>query len=183
MSILKNIIGHFNTIRKHRKLVRQGCFKVGLYKQGIMHDLSKYSLEEFIVGAKYYQGYRSPNAAEREKKGYSTAWLHHKGRNKHHFEYWLDYSSIDDKNIIVGVKMPTKYVVEMLVDRISACKTYQKDKYTNKSPLIYYENSRIKPLLHKDTRALLEKLLHMVADIGEEETYRYIRKEILKNKK
>lgn len=182
MGLLRNIIGHFNTIRHHRKLVRQGCFKVGLYKQGLMHDLSKYTFTEFRVGAKYFQGFRSPNDAEREDKGYSSAWLHHKGRNKHHFEYWTEYSlDKNDKRILVGVKMPVKYVVEMVVDRISACKTYQKEKYTQRSPLIYYANSRIKPLLHKDTRELLEKLLTMVAEKGEDYTYDYIRREVLKN--
>ena len=81
---------HFKTITKHRHLVRAGCFRVGLYWQGLTHDLSKYSLTEFLPGAKYYQGNRSPNAAEREDKGYSEAWMHHKGRNRHHYEYWTD---------------------------------------------------------------------------------------------
>ena len=57
-----------------------------------MHDLSKYSREEFWTGVRYYQGNRSPNAAERETVGFSKAWLHHKGRNKHHYEYWIDVS-------------------------------------------------------------------------------------------
>ena len=73
-------------------MVMHNCFKCGLYWQGLVHDLSKYSWTEFSVGAKYYQGTRSPNDAERESKGYSSAWLHHKGRNKHHLEYWVDYS-------------------------------------------------------------------------------------------
>ena len=85
-------ISHFITITHHKILVMQGCFKVGLYWQGLMHDLSKYEPSEFWVGAKYYQGTRSPNNAEREDIGVSTSWLHHKGRNKHHFEHWVDYS-------------------------------------------------------------------------------------------
>ena len=60
---------HFKTITHHKWLVLQGCFRVGLYWQGLTHDLSKYSPTEFLVGAKYYQGTRSPNAAEREIKG------------------------------------------------------------------------------------------------------------------
>ena len=70
---------HFCTITHHKILVMKGCFRVGLYRQGLMHDLSKYGWTEFRVGAKYYQGTRSPNNAEREKLGYSSAWLHHKG--------------------------------------------------------------------------------------------------------
>ena len=78
---------HFRTITYHKYLVMKGCFAVGLYRQGLTHDLSKYSPAEFLVGAKYFQGNRSPNNAEREEKGYSSAWLHHKGRNRHHYEY------------------------------------------------------------------------------------------------
>ena len=85
-----HILGHFKTITKHKILVAKGCFKVGLYCQGIMHDMSKYSPTEFIPGAKYYQGNQSPNNIERRKYGISRAWLHHKGRNRHHFEYWID---------------------------------------------------------------------------------------------
>ena len=75
---------HFKTITHHRLLVMLGCFRVGLYRQGLTHDLSKYSPAEFWQGAKYYQGTRSPNTAEREENGYSLAWMHHKGRNRHH---------------------------------------------------------------------------------------------------
>ena len=81
---------HFCTITHHKVLVLRHCFRVGLYWQGLVHDLSKYSPTEFKVGVQYYQGDRSPNTAERAELGYSTAWLHHKGRNKHHYEYWID---------------------------------------------------------------------------------------------
>ena len=91
--LLHNAWHHFLTITHHKLVVMEGCFQVGLFKQGLLHDLSKYSWEEFKTGVKYYQGTRSPNAAEKEEKGYSSAWLHHKGRNKHHFEYWTDVST------------------------------------------------------------------------------------------
>ena len=120
---------HFKTITHHKLLVMEGCFKVGLFKQGLLHDLSKYSPSEFILGVKYYQGTRSPNAAEREKKGYSAAWLHHKGRNKHHYEYWLDYSPNAEVGL-QGNRMPVRYVVEMFIDRMAACKTYYGDDYS-----------------------------------------------------
>ena len=112
---------HFKTITYHKYLVMKGCFKVGLYKQGLLHDLSKYSPGEFWIGVKYYQGTRSPNAAEREDIGYSTAWLHHKGRNRHHYEYWIDYGGKDVPGGVAPVPMPVNYVVEMLMDRIAAC--------------------------------------------------------------
>ncbi|MEG1848900.1 MAG: DUF5662 family protein [Lachnospiraceae bacterium] len=165
---------HFKTITEHKLLVMQGCFKVGLYKQGLLHDLSKYMPSEFFVGAKYYQGTRSPNNAEREAKGYSAAWLHHKGRNKHHYEYWVDYSTTQIKGSI-PVPMPTKYIIEMFMDRIAASKVYNKGHYTDSDPLNYYNHGSKYALMHEDTRAQLESLLQMLSNSGETVTFAYIR--------
>ena len=175
-------VAHFKTITLHRQLVRHYCFMAGLYWQGLTHDLSKYAPVEFLVGAKYYQGNKSPNNAEREETGLSKAWLHHKGRNKHHFEYWIDYSMKDFPEFpLTGMKMPVRYVVEMFCDRIAACRVYEKEKYTDRSALNYYNRGKGHYVMHKDTAALLEKMLKMLAKYGEEKTFRYIRRKILKN--
>ena len=171
---------HFKTITYHKYLVMRGCFRVGLYKQGLLHDLSKYSPAEFLVGAKYYQGDRSPNNAEREDIGYSSAWLHHKGRNKHHYEYWIDYSTRGIPGGMAPAPMPNKYIIEMFMDRIAACKVYHGDKYTDRAPLEYYESGKTKPPLHESTRRKLEFLLRMLAEHGEDYTCRYIRRRVLK---
>ncbi len=115
-----NAAGHLRTVVTHKYLVARGCFAVGLYRQGILHDLSKFSPTEFMVGARYWQGNRSPNNAERETIGYSSSWLHHKGRNRHHYEYWVDYNLRGeiDGQVLIPVKMPGRYVVEMLMDGI-----------------------------------------------------------------
>ena len=162
-------------------LVMKGCFRVGLYKQGLLHDLSKYMPSEFFVGCKYYQGNQSPNNLERQEKGCSMAWLHHKGRNKHHLEYWIDYGLAPNKGM-TGMKMPLKYVVEMFIDRVSASKNYQKELYTDESPWKYYENGKQYHMLHEDTRRLLEKLLLMLAREGEDKTFDYIKNVLLKQK-
>ena len=179
--------GHFCTINRHKMLVMKGCFELGLIKQGLLHDLSKYSPTEFLVGCKYYQGNMSPNGAERIDKGYSVAWLHHKGRNKHHLEYWLDYGiptpeerKSGVRKPVCGMKMPVKYAVEMYVDRVAASKNYQKEMYKDDSALIYYQREKATILLHEDTRALLELLLHMLAKHGEAKTNHFIRYELLK---
>lgn len=172
---------HFKTINHHKFLVMKGCFRVGLYKQGFLHDLSKYSPTEFLVGCKYYQGTASPNNREREVKGYSGAWLHHKGRNKHHMEYWIDYGVGTDK-AMVGMKMPLKYVVEMFIDRVCASKNYQKEKYTDESAWEYYEKGKGHYMIHPDTQKLLEKLLRMLAEEGEDKTFSYIKNVLLKQK-
>lgn len=168
---------HLRTINHHKRLVMEHCFQVGLYKQGFLHDLSKYSPAEFLVGCKYYQGTRSPNNAEREAVGYSSAWLHHKGRNKHHYEYWIDYNT--QAGGMAPVPMPTRYVVEMLVDRIAASKIYEGKNYTDASPLKYYLKGVEKAPIHPDTAALLEKLLRMLAQKGEKKTFAYVRRKLL----
>ena len=172
---------HLKTINHHKMLVMKGCFRVGLYKQGLLHDLSKYMPSEFLIGIKYYRGDVSPNNLERKEKGYSSAWLHHKGRNKHHLEYWIDYGVGEDQPPLVGMRMPERYVVEMFIDRMSASKNYLKEKYTDRSALEYYEKGKARHILHPDSRELLERLLHMLAQEGEDATMDYIRREVLHN--
>ena len=179
---------HFRTITHHRHLVLKGCFELGLYKQGLLHDLSKYMPSEFLVGCKYYQGTMSPNNAERVARGYSSAWLHHKGRNKHHMEYWIDYGvsrgedGREEHRGICGMKMPIRYVVEMYVDRMSASNNYRKDEYTDRCPLDYYLHGMKYYILHEDTQALLELLLYMLAAKGQEHVKGFIRNELLKGR-
>lgn len=174
-----NMINHFKTITTHKLLVMRYCFKVGLYKQGLLHDLSKYRWIEFSAGIKYYRGDVSPNGVQKNVEGYSAAWLHHKGRNKHHFEYWIDYGE-NMKDGLVGMNMPTKYVVEMFIDRMSASMNYKKEKYNDRSALEYYEGQVNYYVLHEESKALIEKLLNMLANDGEEKTLKYIKNEVLK---
>ncbi len=176
---------HFKTITYHKYLVAKGCFAVGLYKQGLLHDMSKYSPAEFRVGMKYYQGDRSPNNAEREVKGYSEAWLHHKGRNRHHYEYWIDYST-EDLGLAGGmapIPMPPRFIAEMMMDRIAASKVYLGDKYTDASPLAYYSKGKGRTPIHPKTAGVLEMLLHMLAEEGEEKTFAYIRENLVRKKR
>ena len=179
MSKIKNALGHFITITNHKLLVMKSCFKVGLYKQGLLHDLSKYNPVEFSAGIKYYNGSISPNGIQKKQEGLSEAWLHHKGRNKHHFEYWIDYG-IKESEGLKGMNMPTKYVVEMFIDRMSASKNYLKEKYTQRSALEYYEARKDYYILHTESRELLEFLLNKLCDEGEENTLKYIKNNILK---
>ncbi len=178
-----NVWNHFKTITYHKYLVAKGCFQVGLYRQGILHDLSKYSPTEFMVGVRHYQGTRSPNDAEREQNGYSAAWLHHKGRNKHHFEYWIDYNKKARPGEMLPVPMPDRYIAEMIMDRIAACKVYKGKDYTDAAPYEYYLKGAGRLCIHEKTGRVLERMLKMLAEEGEEKTFRRIRKELVKGKK
>ena len=166
-------MGHLKTVSRHRYLVMKGCFRVGLYRQGLLHDLSKFSPTEFMVGARYWQGTRSPNNAEREEKGYSASWLHHKGRNRHHFEYWTDVNPATHR--YEPVEMPAVFLAEMFCDRVAASKIYKKDKYTDSSPLEYFMLAKGKRSIHQETSDLIEMLLTMLAEKGEDATFEYIR--------
>ena len=168
------IINHFLTITRHRHQVIKNCFKAGIPLRGLLHDLSKYTPTEFIAGARFYQGSRSPNEGEREAYGYSKAWIHHKGINKHHFEHWTDYNPKTRK--IEGAPMPTKYVIEMFCDRVAASKIYMGDKYDDSSALMYFEKSRKTRMIHKRTSDMLEYLLLMLKYKGEDFTFSYIRR-------
>lgn len=168
---------HFKTITHHRLLVMKYCFRVGLIRQGLTHDLSKYTPTEFWVGARYYQGTRSPNAAEREALGYSTSWMHHKGRNRHHYEYWTDLNQATRR--YEPVEMPRRYFVEMVMDRIAASRVYKGKDYTDGAALAYLETSTEGGLLHPETRRQLALVLTMLRDKGEDATLRFLRETVL----
>ena len=167
---------HLRTINRHRALVRKYCFRLGLYWQGLTHDLSKYAPVEFFAGAKYFQGDHSPNDAQRKEHGYSASWLHHKGRNRHHFEYWTDYSPTGEG--IVGVEMPRKYVAEMFCDRIAACRVYQGEKYNDAKPYDYYHGSNGHIIINHETSDQLDRWQLLLKKQGEDAAFPQIRREL-----
>lgn len=179
---LINVFKHIKLVIKHKWVVFKLCCKIGNPIRGFLHDWSKFSPTEFFESTKYYDGHKSPILVCKADKGYSDAWLHHKGRNKHHYEYWLDYSPNAEIGL-QGNKMPVKYVVEMFIDRMAACKTYYGEDYKNDSPLNYFLKNQGHYTMHEDTMELLEKLLTMLANEGEEPTLKYIKKVLLRKKK
>ncbi len=174
-------IKHFITITKHRNKVVAHCFKAGIGLQGMFHDMSKYGPTEFIPGAKYYEGTRSPNEKEREEIGYSVAWMHHKGRNKHHLEYWNDINM--KTKVYEPVPMPMRYLVEMFCDRVAASKIYKGKDYTDSSALEYYNRGYARPKMHPTTADQLEVWLNMLAAEGEKATFARIRADLKADRK
>ena len=181
-SFFARFFGHLHTINKHKRTVMKHCFKIGLYKRGLLHDMSKYSPSEFFVGVKYFRGDISPNNVQREKEGVAAAWLHHKGRNKHHYEYWIDYS----KSVAGGmipVRMPDRYIAEMIMDRIAATKVYKGKNYTDDTSLQYYYSGTDSAPMHEETRKILVHYLQMLAEKGEKETFFSIKEELVQHKR
>ncbi len=177
---LKKIICHFKTITRHRHTVIAHSRLAGILFQGLRHDLSKYSPTEFIPGARFYCGDRSPNEEERALYGYSAAWLHHKGRNRHHFEYWSDYN-VKTKEF-GPVPMPPKYIAEMFCDRVAASKIYQGKKYTDKHPLEYFMRSKGRRPIDPNTSDMIEGLLRTLAEDGEDAAFAAVRKMLKESK-
>lgn len=173
-------IRHFKTICKHKAVVYRECKACGIIWQGIIHDLSKFSIVEFSSSAKHFQGNRSPIDAEKEAIGYSMAWLHHKGHNKHHWEYWTDF---DSNGQVVANKIPFKYVVEMVCDWIGAGKTYSKEQWTQDEPLNYFNKVRAGRHFHPETEKLIVTLLELIRDLGLDEFHKVCRDMIKENKK
>lgn len=178
--LIHNFFGHLGTVLRHRHKVMEHCFRAGIIRRGLLHDLSKFSPTEFICGVRYYQGNRSPNEMEREVSGYSKAWMHHKGRNRHHFEYWTDYSPVTKR--IEPVRMPDIYIYEMFCDRVAASKIYNRDKYTDDMPLEYFLCAKPRRVIEKETSDKLEFLLRLLAEKGEGVCFRYIRRQVKKMK-
>ena len=174
---MNKFLKHLHTVNQHRRMVRKLCFKCGLYKQGLLHDLSKYSPVEFINGVRFYTGTGSPHIGERKKYGYSKAWLNHKGKNKHHAEYWQDICS---DGFTHPIPMPEEYLVEMLCDRVAASMIYLGDKFTAAAPLEYYETHRDENQFNELTRHSLEQWLIHIARAGVDETFKILKERLKK---
>lgn len=154
---------HLHTINRHRFEVFKLCCKVGIPFRGLVHDLSKYSFEEFFESVKYYtNGTISPLLTSKKENGYSRAWLHHFGRNKHHFEYWYDYDARIETPVI-----PFKYMKEMVCDRIAASKVYYKNNYSNNRALEYFNSQKDKIKMDKRLISFLEEVFTRLSKEGE----------------
>ena len=158
-------IKHFNLITKHKWIVFKLCLKAGIPFRGLMHDLSKYSPTEFIESAKFYVGDHSPITEAKKANGYSKAWLHHKGRNKHHYEYWYDAKATDKTPVI-----PYKYAVEMVCDTLAAGKIYLKEKWNNNSQLEYWLRTKDLEYINLKTAEFLEAVYKEVSENGIDKT-------------
>ena len=158
---LKRTFKHLHTVNKHRFKVFLLCCRVGIPLQGLLHDLSKYSPEEFWESVKYYEGTHSPIHNCKKENGYSKAWIHHKGRNKHHYEYWFDYNAP-----VVTPIIPFKYVLEMICDSFAAGMTYQGKNWDKGYQLTYWNKVKDKAIMNQKIKDLLERVYTEVSIQG-----------------
>ena len=156
--LIKNIVKHFILITKHKYKVFILCTKAGIPIRGLLHDLSKYSPTEFFESVKYYNGKYSPITNCKKENGYSKAWLHHFGRNKHHHEYWYDYGAPEPTPVI-----PYKYTVEMICDGLAAGMVYQGKKWTKEYQLEYWNNKKSHLKINNKITKVLDEVFNEVA--------------------
>lgn len=173
MNGLRRFWGHLSTVTRHRHLVIAHCARAGILGQGLLHDLSKYSPTEFIQGVRFFDGTHSPTEDERRCHGYSLAWMHHKGRNRHHWEYWTDYSL--EKQGYTAMPMPRRYLAEMLCDRMAASKIYKGAAYDDGAPLSYLMNGKLRDHMHPTTSEALIRFLTLLRDEGEDAMFAALR--------
>ena len=158
---ITNIFKHFNTVIKHKWYVFIYSCKAGIPFRGLVHDMSKFSPTEFFESAKYFQGNRSPIAEAKKVNGYSKAWLHHKGRNKHHWQYWYDVTAEDSTPVI-----PYKYTVEMICDSLAAGKVYQKKSWTKSHQIEFWRKEKNKIHLNKKIENVITETYEMIEKEG-----------------
>lgn len=173
MNRLERFIGHLRTVARHRHRVLMHCIRAGIPVRGLLHDLSKFTPTEFWPGVRFYSGVHSPTEDERRVYGCSRAWMHHKGSNRHHWEYWTDYCA--EKGAYIAVPMPRRYLAEMICDRMAAGKIYKGAAYTDGAPLAYLMRGRMREHMHPQTLAELERFLTLLQDEGEEAMFAALR--------
>lgn len=163
--LIKNIFKHTKLVLTHKWLVFKFCCRLGMPWRGFMHDWSKFSPREFWESVKYYNGRKSPIVISKKVNGYSKAWLHHKGRNKHHPEYWLDVS-LQQKAIL----MPYKYAAEMVCDKLAAGIVYNGKQWRQDSQIKYYLKERETSMVHPKIDKFLINVFTQVSEKGLEKT-------------
>lgn len=172
--------GHLSTVTRHRHRVIAHCARAGILWQGLRHDLSKYSPTEFWQGVKFFDGTHSPTEDERRTLGYSLAWMHHKGRNRHHYEYWVDIDPVT--RLYAPVEMPIADTAEMFADRVAASRVYRGENYRDSDPLDYFLRGHAKDIMHPATTARLSLWLTTLAEEGEKKAFALVRTAVREDK-
>lgn len=177
-NIVSNFFKHIKLVSKHKWLVFKFSVKLGIPFRGLMHDLSKFSYDEFWESVKYYDGKVSPITKCKKENGYSKAWLHHKGRNKHHVQYWVDLGTKG-----VAPVIPYKYMAEMICDKLSASITYNGKNWTNSSEYEYWVKEKKRIIVNPKIENFLEEVFLNLKENGLEKILdkKYLKETYKKN--
>lgn len=154
---------HFEYTMRHKWFVFIECCKMGIPVQGIFHDMSKFTIKEFVPYALFFfdengkkiDGIRDKTGAYNPlatgNSSFESAWFWHQARNKHHWQYWI---SLGDHCSYSAIEIPRKYVLEMIADWRGAGMAQ-----STPNVLKWYESSKDKMVLHIETRKMIEQIL------------------------
>ena len=162
MMWIKKFFGHLKTVLTHKWWVFYYCCKAGIPLRGFVHDLSKFHHIEFFESVKYYTGTSSPIDACKKDKGYSLAWLHHKGRNKHHYEYWMDNFDRGGE----ALPMPYNCMLEMLCDYLGAGRAYYGKSFTIEKEIDWWNVKKEYCSMHDVTMCFIDDALRAIQSKG-----------------
>lgn len=158
---LRKFFGHLGTVLTHKWWVFYYACKLGIPWRGIIHDLSKFSPTEFWESVRYWTGTKSPIVECKKAKGYSLAWQHHKGRNSHHYEYWVD--NLDRGG--TAIKMPWKDLLELIADYLGAGRAYQGKGFSLESEYKWWKQKESENIqMHIETQDAVTFLLNFFRD-------------------
>ena len=158
---MKRWFGHLKTVLLHKYWVFRYALAAGIPFRGLLHDLSKFSPAEFGQSVRYYTGSRSPIHYAREANSFSTAWLHHRGRNRHHFEYWIDNTA---RGGLIAVPMPFPCALELICDRLGAARAYRKKDFSIGEQLQRFDlEIAPSPMIHPQTKQFIRLMFTELA--------------------
>ena len=115
----------------------------------LQHDMSKYQGDEFYG----YCNHWYPCEGYTDDSSYDEAWMLHKHRNPHHWQYWV---TLHDDGSVYPLDMNFKSVCNMLCDWSSF--QYTEDGGTAKD---WYESEGSSMILSDNTRATVERILRL----------------------
>lgn len=154
---------HLKVVLKHKYNVFRYASKLGIFWTGLVHDLSKFRPVEFLRSVKYFDGRRSPTIIERkEHDNFSYICVAHTGRNKHHWQYWVDYTRDD----IVVNKIPFKHALEYVADVLSASKVYNPKDFNLMVAHNYFRDHSQTYLMHPATKEFILWCIKEAYDSG-----------------
>ena len=171
MNFCKRFIGHTKTVIKHKYWVWYYMNKCGFKWgwRGLWHDMSKFSPTEFWESVKYYSGTRSPIDACKEENGISMAWMHHKGRNPHHYEYWMDNFDKGGES----KEMPWRYKVEMICDYLAAARAYMGKNFSYVAEYEWWmKKLKLPRSQHENDKKFVSSILRNLAEFEETDGFK-----------
>ena len=166
---------HLWVVIKHKHNVTKYASKLGIFWTGLFHDMTKFTPTEFGLSVKYFHGKKSPTIIERaDNDNFSYLCVAHTGRNKHHWQYWVDYTRYE----MVVNRIPYKHSLEYVADVLSASKVYNPKDFTFMVAYNYFKEHSKTYLMHPATKEFILWCIKEINDFG----FKAVNKKITKAK-